>query len=316
MIAKDISRIFKHSDDYMLQTARTLHSIFDVNIAVFTAFDSSLDAAFAADWQSEIIAAETVVRDSQVKDILAQKTEAVLEQMDLCRVKYNEIKYFSTKAFPNSSAQQAEFGKDSYLAARRNPSRMIVLLDEMHQICLKYETELLAKGMSNAQISDILEFRNNLLAASTEQAQYAKGRPVITQERLMVLNQCFRTLRTVIHAAQIVYYYDYARKNQFVYSTIKYTKIRPTEHSVSGMITNAETAEPIANASVSIETSKGVFLSKTNTEGSYYIIIKLSETEECPIKINAQGFLPFEEIQTINPEDLGEFSYTLIFNKE
>ena len=314
MIAKTMSRLYKHSDDFMLQSSSTLHSLFVANLAVFTAFDSSLDAAFADNWQAEIEAGYTVFRDSQVKDVLAQKTQDVQGLMALCRLKYGEVKYFSTKAFASSSAQQAEFGKDSYLAARRNPSRMVVLLDEMHQICLKYTPELVAKGMSVGQISEILALRNNLMAASTEQTQFAKGRPVITQERLMVLNQCFQTLRTVISAAQIVYYNDFARRNQYIYSTIKYTKKTPPETTVSGTVANAETAEPVANASVSIATSLGSFLGKTNAEGSFFIIIKLKETEDCTINIRAQGFLPFEKTEPINPEDGAELSFALILN--
>ena len=58
----------------MLETSNTLQSLFVTNIADFTLFDTTLDNAFATNWLNSINAAATVVRDSQIKDIQAQRT--------------------------------------------------------------------------------------------------------------------------------------------------------------------------------------------------------------------------------------------------
>ncbi|MDP2175944.1 MAG: hypothetical protein Q8K70_08555 [Bacteroidota bacterium] len=72
-MAKEIIRAYNSSDDYMCETSDTLHAIFVDELAAFTAYDSTLDATFASNWLAKIDDARTVVKDSQIKDILAQK---------------------------------------------------------------------------------------------------------------------------------------------------------------------------------------------------------------------------------------------------
>jgi len=210
-------RAFNGSDSYMLETANTLHSLFVASLADFTNFDTELDAAFGTTWLASIDAAGTVVRDSQVKDILAQKTDDVLAQMELCVLKYNEVKYFASKVFPKNIARQAEFGTDTYLAARRSQAKMVLFMDEMHKACVKYQTELVAGGFTAPQIAEILTLHTALLNANTVQEGYLKGRPVLTQERVETLNTAYTFMRTVIEAANVIYYNDFARRNQYVY---------------------------------------------------------------------------------------------------
>lgn len=216
-MAKEIIRAYNGSDDYMLETSNTLQSLFVTNIADFTLFDTTLDNAFATNWLNSINAAATVVRDSQIKDIQAQRTDAVLAQMDLCKLKYNEVKYFAVKIFPKDTARQAEFGTDTYGEARKSQSKMISFMDEMHKACVKYQTQLVAGGMSAAKIAAIQTLRTALQNANTSQESYVRGRPVLTQDRIILLNNCYIKTRTVIDAAQVIYYNDVARRQQYIF---------------------------------------------------------------------------------------------------
>lgn len=210
-------RNYNGSDDYMVETSATLQSIFLANLPDFTAFDTTLNAVFATSWLNAINAAGTVLRDSQVKDILAQRTDAVLAQMELCKIKYNEVKYFANKVFPKDKARQDEFGTDTYNQARQSQSKMISFLDEMHKACVKYQPQLIAGGMTATKIADILVLRTNLQNLNTSQESYIRGRPVLTQDRIIVLNNCYNITKTVIEAAQVIYYNDVARRQQYVY---------------------------------------------------------------------------------------------------
>lgn len=201
----------------MLETSSALWIIFNDNLADFTAFDATLNVAFAADWKTKIDAANTVMHHSQVKDIAAQKTDLVLEQMELCRLKYNEVKFFAIKAFKNSESKQAEFGTDTYQKARAKHVSMVAFMDEMNKACLKYEAELLAAGMSQASLDGIIPLRDSLQDANSEQESYQRATPVLTQDRIEVLNNCYAATRLVIDAAMVVYYNDFARRNMFIY---------------------------------------------------------------------------------------------------
>ena len=210
-------RNYQGSDGYMIETSSALRVLFLDNLAAFTTFDSTLNTAFATDWLAKIDAAATVVQHTQIKDISAQKTDEVLAQMELCRLKYNEVKFFAIKAFKNSESKQAEFGTDTYNSARARNVSMIAFMDEMHKACQKYTSELLAAGMSQASIDAIPTLRDALFAANTEQESYQRATPVLTQDRIAVLNACYATTRLVIDAAMVVFYNDYARRNMFVY---------------------------------------------------------------------------------------------------
>jgi hypothetical protein len=209
--------VYNGSDGYMLETSGALQALFEENIADFTALDSTLDATFATNWFAKITAASQVVQHSQIKDIKAQKTDEVLEKMELCRLKYIEVKFFATKSFPDSKSRQAEFGTDSYSKARTKHSNMITFMDEMHKACVKYQNELLAVGMSQTSIDEVALLRDALFKSNTRQESYSRATPVMTQERIDVLNACYTDTRTVIDAAMIVYYHDFARRNMFVY---------------------------------------------------------------------------------------------------
>ena len=217
MMTNEIKRAYIGSDDYMLETSSTLQSLFVTNVADFTAFDTTLTLAYGTTWLNAINAAGTVVRDSQVKDILAQRTNAVLTQMELCHIKYNEAKYFANKVFPKDKARQAEFGTDTYLQARQSQSKMISFLDEMHKACVKYQTQLVAGGLSATKIAAIQTLRTDLQNLNTSQEGYIRARPVLTQDRIVVLNNCFNITKTIIEAAQVIYYNDIARRQQYVY---------------------------------------------------------------------------------------------------
>ena len=217
MMTNEIKRAYIGSDDYMLETSSTLQSLFVTNVADFTALDTTLTLAYGTTWLNAINAAGTVVRDSQVKDILAQRTNAVLAQMELCKLKYNEVKYFATKVFPKDRARQAEFGTDTYMEARQSHSKMISFLDEMHKACVKYQAQLIAGGLSAIKIADIQTLRTNLQNLNTSQEGYIRARPVLTQDRITVLNNCYNITKTIIEAAQVIYYNDIARRQQYVY---------------------------------------------------------------------------------------------------
>jgi hypothetical protein len=65
-------RNYSGSDANMAETARTTHGLFVNDLSSFTAFDADLNQSYADDFETNISAAETVVRDTAIIDQQAQ----------------------------------------------------------------------------------------------------------------------------------------------------------------------------------------------------------------------------------------------------
>ncbi|HMK07146.1 MAG TPA: hypothetical protein VK476_06430 [Flavobacterium sp.] len=219
MKPKTVFRNYSGNDALMCGSARTTYGLFILGMAEFTAFDSTLDAAYALEYFSDLTKAETVVRDYVVRSRQMTKTENALSVLDVARAKYNEIKYFAQKTFRDSAATLIEFGFEDYAKARRNQIMMSELLTVMHAACQKYAVPLIASGYSQAAIDAILPLREELIQKNTGQKMAQKERPKLTEDRIILLNNCYSGMMTLMAAAQLVYATDYAKQQQFVYRT-------------------------------------------------------------------------------------------------
>ena len=213
----EVVRLFSGSDSSMTGTARVIHELFRQDLAFFTAFDVSLNTEFAEAFLAIIEAAEIVVADSAIIDQQVSLTEHAYDAMDQARVKYNEVKYFVVKAYPNSAGTQGEFGLNNYSKARRSRNQMAQFLNEMHLACVKYQEGLVAAGYNAEAIAAILPLRNELIQKNTSQKIFRKQRPKLTEDRIKVLNSCYRYLVQVLAAGQLVFPTDYAKQKQYVY---------------------------------------------------------------------------------------------------
>jgi hypothetical protein len=215
----ELKRNYLGSDAEMTTYARVIHSLMTADLVKFTTFDSTLTAAYAAQFLTAINNADTVVADTAVLDIQVQKTELIQTAMEKAKSKYADVKYFVQKTFPTSLATQNEFGLNDYDRARKSSTQMIQFLDEMHKACVKYQTQLVAKGLNAAAIAEIQTIRTELQTANTNQEVFKKQRPKLTEDRIIVLNTCYEYITLINAAAQRVYKDDYAKQKQFVYST-------------------------------------------------------------------------------------------------
>lgn len=217
MQPNEIIRIYPGSDAYLTETARATHALLTIDLPLFTAFDSTITAAYVTQFLSAITAAEIVVADTAVIDQQVQKTEIVLTNMDAAKSKYHDVKYFVQKAFPNSSATQGEFGLNDYERARKSTSQMVQFLDEMHKAAVKYQTQLVAKGFTASAITEIQTIRTALLNANTNQEVFKKQRPKLTEDRIKTLNTCHDYVTQINAAAQLVFKNDFAKQKQYIY---------------------------------------------------------------------------------------------------
>jgi hypothetical protein len=217
MNPKELKRNYTGSDSFMVQEARLIHGLVSADLARFTAFDSTINAAAQTAYLAAITAAETVVDDTAIVGQLKQSTENMLTDMENAKAKYNEVKYYVMKAFPNSPGTHYEFGINEYDNARKSATKMIQFLDDLSKAAVKYQTQLVASGYSATAITGIATLRTDLLTKSNSQKMVRKQRPKQTEDRVMVLNTCYARMALINGAAQIVYANDYAKQQQFIY---------------------------------------------------------------------------------------------------
>lgn len=267
----EIKRTFDGSDAHMTNFARVIHGLLLEDIANFTAFDVTINAAFAEVFLETIENAETLVADSAIIDMQAQKTEQILEAMNKAKIKYGDVKYFVQKTFPKSLPSQNEFGLNDYERARRSSIQMVQFLDEMHKACVKYQTKLLASGFNATAIEEIVTIRTELQTANIDQEIFKKQRPKQTEDRVTVLNSCYEMLTQVNAAGQRVYMNDYAKRHQFVY--------KPTTKTASTVTFNGEVAPDTVAIAGTIPYATDNVFTFINT-GLVPLVFCLSKTTE------------------------------------
>lgn len=217
MNPKKIARIYTTEDVYMTETARVTFELFKADLPYFTKFDTTMTAGYAKDFLAMVEGAETVVADSAVIDQQVTLTEEVDATMIEARSAYNKMKFFILKAYPNSVGTQGEFGLNDYDKARRSRAQMGYFLGDMYTACQKYESQLLAVGCSIDHMVQLQKVRDELIVKNTKQKLFKKRRPKLTEDRIVILNNCYLRVMEVMAAAQLIFENEYAKKNQYVF---------------------------------------------------------------------------------------------------
>lgn len=213
----EVKRLFNAEDVKMTESARVTHELLVDDLGSFTAFDTTITPNFADSFLGLIVAAEEVVADSAVIDQQVTLTESVVSAMDRARAMYGEMKYFVLKAFPTSMGIQGEIGLNDYDRARKSQPQMAQFLREAYLGCSKYQQQLVTAGWNSARIGQMPALAQELLLKNTSQKVFMKQRPKLTEDRVVTLNECYKTMMQVMAAAQLVYITDFAKQKQFVF---------------------------------------------------------------------------------------------------
>lgn len=222
----------------MLQQARCLHLLFVEDMAAFTAFDTSLNAGWAAEWAAEIDAAEDLVSDTVMRASHRLARAELNTLLAAARDKWAEVKYFAERAFAdNRQAMLRVFGADEYLAARRHGLKMAALLAGMHTAATAHSAALIAEGYTQARIDDIAALRDALLAKAGEQQMARRGRTQHKAARIMALNAPYSRIKTVCRAAQMIYAGNEVKRWQY---TFRIVPGKEQEDAEGGIVTSIQ----------------------------------------------------------------------------
>jgi len=212
-------RAYAGSDSYMIQQSGVIKELVKAALPPFAAFDSTIDNTFILNFEAAIEAALTTLPDDVIIDQQAQKSDLVKVAMADGRDKYQDIMVFVTrKAFKNNRSVWNEFGYNDYEKDSRGQARFFKFMTIFHKVAVSYNAELLAAGCSQAAIDEIDTIAKAIGGQDQNQELFKRGRPVLSKERIKLLNNCYEYTILCIALAQRVYKNDYERRKQFVYN--------------------------------------------------------------------------------------------------
>jgi hypothetical protein len=213
-----ITRSYSGSDTFMLEKSEELQIQFLLDVADFTAYDEELDVDFGNDWLAAIDAAVNFESDDLVLSQQEGKTATVLSGMQACSESYMDIIYFAEKAFKNDRAKLREFGQGAkYRKATKSQPRMVEFMKELFDVATKYSAQLTAKGCPPLTIAAIETVGNAYRDSNNTQNLYIDNRPVLSQERVILLNAAHAPMAQVVSAAERVYRNDFAKRTFYSY---------------------------------------------------------------------------------------------------
>lgn len=209
------NRPYPTEDSIALRDSRVRHQLFSDHLSVFTVFDPTLDAAFAAGWDAANDLAEKHPTDETTVDILQQYTDAVKAAEKNCHRSVNDVRYYAGIAFPDTKSKLREFGLHRLAKVRSNTSQFIIWMKVLHRRVIANQTALTNAGMSAATIAAILTNATALDAAEVEQEDYKLERIALTQSRVAVHTAMWKFVTRIAEAAAIVFEEQPEKKAQF-----------------------------------------------------------------------------------------------------
>ena len=221
---EETKRVYAISDAAALELEKTIRGCFVQDQADFTAFDGRFITPFETDWLNEITAAEEEAKDNSVVTQQSGQTAEVTRLMEESKKIFQASKYHIDKAFSTNTAVLNEFGYRDYDKARQVQNKMIQFMNQFHKTAVKYSTQLIAKGFTQAKIDEIGLLKTSLDEANQKQEAFKKDRGVLTQERVGKLNIAWQRMQDVCNAAKYVYPENYAKLARYIVSESKTTQ--------------------------------------------------------------------------------------------
>lgn len=216
-MAIKIIRKYTCGDPTMLDSADTLHALYVADEAEFAGYNAIMfPAGFKTSWLAKITAARNVVKDMVVVDEQQEETLQVTAKMRECMEYFQKFKPTIMFAFPGNVAVWNQFGFNDYDFAARSQGRLTQFMEMLFVTSTNYSATLIAKGWSAPKIAECGTLSTQIRQEQTEQEAAKKDRPVETQERIIVLNDCWDDMVYVTNGAKAVFYNNFAKLHQYV----------------------------------------------------------------------------------------------------
>lgn len=212
---QQLIRNFKGEDADFIEFNRVRYTLFMQQLAAFTAFDPTLNAAFAASWLVNITDCEQHPTDEVLRDTLQHTTHQLQQKTNAALNLVADVEYYVKKAFNESPALWDEFAFAHRYRAIQSTTGTVLWLFTMLRVLQDYEADLLTAGMPPALIASLTTASGNLAQAEIEQEYHKRLRLRQTRLRVQKLNRLHGYLQRVQQAAAVIYKNDAVSRKQF-----------------------------------------------------------------------------------------------------
>jgi hypothetical protein len=256
-----VTRIYHMQDEELVTRASTTHKFLDEHLAGFTFRFAWIDAAYAASFAADILAAKNALANvvlGNQKRVLTEEVQVTMEQG------YGALDVLGTYAglaYPQDLKRRMVFGQSGWRAARYDRKKMFDVLVQAHSLASvdPYKTELGNKGFTPADENLLRDLADLLDEKKIPQLNAAKEKSILTADRILLYNKVFATMRTLKLCARLVFREDYALRKVFnLYSS-------PSKSLTSLKVFVVKNEIPLAGAEVKLAHLRKARLS--NEEG-------------------------------------------------
>jgi hypothetical protein len=171
-------------------------------------------------------------------------------------------------------------------------------MKELHVVSLAHNGDLInviKGGLSQGQIDEILTLKNELSDANKEQNLYKRGRPVLSNDRIKVLNDCYQFEADVNEAGKIIFEDDPEMVKLFTYDPGPASggggEPNPDLATLEGTATVDGYSFPVEGVNVELKQGATVVYSTTTDVNGNYEIVNI-ELGAYDLVLTKEGFSP------------------------
>lgn len=215
---EELVRLFKGTDEEVLQHSDVLLASFQDNKAAFVARFPQLADPFDSDWTECSDRARALPPDYAIVAEQANQTTALENMMEQGRTLFQTVMLYTQLAFPNDATVLRLFGQPQYNSARNKQLKLPVLLRTLQTQILKpeYQEPLLAKGLTQGEIDALESIADEIVALDVAQQKAKKDRSQAASERIAAMNAVWEKMALVCQCAKLIFQNDAARYNLFL----------------------------------------------------------------------------------------------------
>jgi len=200
-------RKFTKSFDAALQQAYVFHAGFLTDKADFVAASPLFDDPFAANFLTDIQAADalpTLDDDNAVQFQFAYDLEGL---MKLGREQYQKLLLYVKLAYPDDEAAMAAFKAEDYERDSKSTLRMINLMQNAYMIAdsSAYKTDLIAVGFLQTDIDMLDSLADDIDSKNTEYQTFMNLAKRRSQVRIVAFNKFWDSMVMLSDTSKIIY---------------------------------------------------------------------------------------------------------------
>ncbi len=276
-------RDYAIEDPIMFMHALDMKYALELNLADFQTFDPMFDATYIANWENDINTARQYDKDDYVEISLVQNTEVLDKEMELCRICFQNAKFFIEKAYPGNPQMWKVFGYADYEATRKSPEKMLVFMLVLHEAVSQNATKLATVNFTQTDIDEVLARKSALEAVIISRTLFLRSRSLKTRERILLLNKVWNYLSEVSAASKLIYRNNYPLYQLFL---LPESKDADRGIDIKGRVKDASTGENIKGIQAEIASLK---LTTTTNAWGFFRFGKL-EKGTYAITLSGEGY--------------------------